>query len=323
MPCRIEQVARVGHQMKCSAWVLDSGRPGPTVLITANIHGDEVTGLAALHALQERLAGALRAGRVVGYPSLNPTGLRARTRTVAVGAVDLNRCFPGEEKKGGAHAFAAQVWAHMMDQRPDLLIDLHSDSMLSTPYVILDPAVRLSGSRRQQMEAMLAGHARATGLMMVQDYEDEVYLSLGLERSLTGAMVNHAGVPAMTLEVGPRRALDLPSVDLMSDAVLRVLAHNGVVERLPHSTSASGAGDDLWRRTPAPRPTTSGLLVPCVKPGNAFEEGEPLAEVRDVLGGVREVLRAPGPGRVVTWTPLAWVEPRDSVGMLGLAEGHG
>ncbi len=309
--------------MRCSAWVMDSGFPGPTVLVSANVHGDEITGLATLHALQERLTDALRVGRVVGYPSLNPAGLRARTRTVAVDGVDLNRCFPGEEKKGGAHAFAAQVWAHMMGHGPDLLIDLHSDSMLSTPYLILDPAVRLSGPERTQMETTLVRYARATGLMMVKDYADETYLALGLDRSLTGAMVNHAGVPAMTLEVGPRRALDLPSVDIMRDAVLGVLAHKGMVEPPAHLASASERGRTLWRRAPAPKPTTSGLLVPRVKPGDGFEQGQPLAEVRDVLGAVQEVLRAPGSGRVVTWTPLAWVEPRDSVGMLGLAERQG
>lgn len=318
--CTVEQVASLGHRIKCAAWVWDSGRPGPTVLVTANVHGDEVTGVAAVHALEQRLEHQLIAGRVVGYPSLNPAGLRARTRTVAVDGVDLNRCFPGEERRGGAHALAAQVWAHMMGQHPNLLIDLHADSMLSVPYAIVDPAVRLGGPRRAKLEAELLTIARATGLMVVEDYADRTYLSHGLDRSLTGAMVNHAGVPAITLEVGPRRALDLASVDITLGAVLRLLAHKGMLERPPHASSEANENGGLWRRSPAPKPMTSGLLVPRVKPGQDFEEGQALAEVRDVLGTVQEVLRAPGPGRVVTWTSLAWVEPQDSVGMLGLAE---
>ena len=208
----------------------------------------------------------------------------------------------------------------MMGHRPNLVIDLHADSMLSEPYVILDPPARLSGDERAHMESTLIGHARATGLMRVHDYADETYLAMRLDRSLSGAMVNHAGVPAMTLEVGPRRALDLNSVTIMLDAVLRVLGHMGMLEHPPLRVSESDVEGLLWRRTPAPKPTTSGLLVPRVSPGHDFEEGEALAEVRGVLGAVQEVLRAPGPGRVVTWTSLAWVEPQDSVGMLGIAE---
>jgi predicted deacylase len=53
---------------------------GPTVLITGNIHGDEVTGVIVIHRLIEQLNVETMKGKVVFVPSLNPTGLLARTR---------------------------------------------------------------------------------------------------------------------------------------------------------------------------------------------------------------------------------------------------
>jgi len=209
----------------------------------------------------------------------------------------------------------------MLGMKPNLVIDLHADSMHAVPYVIIDPPVRLSGSAREEMERTLEDCGRATGLLLLRDFEDQTYTSLGLDRSLAGAMVNHAGVPAVTLEVGPRRSVDARSVDVMVEAVLRLLAHGEWV--LPVAGSASSdsvRSDPLWRRTPTPKPNRSGILVPLAPPGHRFEAGEPLAEVRDVMGQVLEVLRAPREGRVVTWTELSWVEAQDTVGMLGLKD---
>lgn len=321
MRCSIEIVRASDERSSCSAKIWEGSSPGPTVLVTANVHGDELTGIAAIHALGERLERELKKGRVVAYPSVNPTGLRARSRTVALDGVDLNRSFPGDARDGETSAWASDLWGHMLGKNPNLVIDLHADSMLAVPYAIIDPPVGLSSPVREEMERTLEACGRATGLLLLRDFEDETYRSLGLDRSLAGAMVNHAGIPAVTLEVGPRRAVDARSVDIMVDAVFGLLAHGEWVLPVAGSPTRDPVRPDpVWRRTPTPKPNRSGILVPLVPPGDRFETGEPLAEIRDVMGQVLEVLRAPREGRVVTWTELSWVEAQDTVGMLGLKE---
>ena len=56
--------------------------PGPTVVVTANIHGDETTGIGVVHNLVRILPDLLLRGSVVMYPSLNPAGLTAHSRTL-------------------------------------------------------------------------------------------------------------------------------------------------------------------------------------------------------------------------------------------------
>jgi uncharacterized protein len=117
--------------------VMDAPEPGPTALIQAGIHGDEVAGV---HALEELLEEGIRPerGRLIICPVMNPPAYRARRR-FPEGGLDLNRCFPGDasspdKERRLAHAFMSLV----RDERPALVATLH-ESMKR-----YDPAVRPS-----------------------------------------------------------------------------------------------------------------------------------------------------------------------------------
>jgi hypothetical protein len=103
---------------------VDSGQPGPTALIQAGIHGDEIAGV---HALEELLEARFMpdAGRLVIIPVMNPAAYRAQKR-MAPGGLDLNRCFPGdanaqEPERRLAHQFM-ELYAR---EKPSLVVTLH------------------------------------------------------------------------------------------------------------------------------------------------------------------------------------------------------
>jgi predicted deacylase len=70
--------------------------------VSANIHGNEVNGIVVAHRLIAALEAAVESktlvGTVVVYPSLNPTGLVAGTRTPSY-SFDANRLWPSQEPK--------------------------------------------------------------------------------------------------------------------------------------------------------------------------------------------------------------------------------
>jgi hypothetical protein len=110
-------------------------RPGPTVLIQAGIHGDEVAGV---HALEELLEAGLRpeAGRLLLVPRMNPAACRARTRA-APGGLDLNRCFPGDhEAPAVEHRLAARFVDLVRRERPVLVATLHESQKRYHPEVV-------------------------------------------------------------------------------------------------------------------------------------------------------------------------------------------
>ncbi|HRI08043.1 MAG TPA: succinylglutamate desuccinylase/aspartoacylase family protein [Nannocystaceae bacterium] len=114
--------------------VFDAPEPGPTALIQAGIHGDEVAGV---HALQELLEEGMRParGRLVVVPVMNPPAYRARERA-APGGLDLNRCFPGDAAAPERERRLARRFMDLVeDERPALMATLHESKKRYDPAV--------------------------------------------------------------------------------------------------------------------------------------------------------------------------------------------
>lgn len=285
---------------------LSSGTPGPTVVLTANIHGDETTGVGVIHNLIRVLPDVILRGQVFLYPTLNPGGLTANCRVLPGDRQDLNRMFPGKPRGPASERHAHSIWSDIQARGPDLLIDLHTDVAGAIPYAITDRVVRVRERRR--LTALCGRYALASGLTVLREYPKERYLRYQLDRSLPGAMVNLTGTPAVTLEVGPRRRLDSQAAATATGAALGILTEAGVVNmpvRPCHSRKTGGP----WRREGGPRTNHTGILVPIVRPGEDLSRGQPIAEVRTLEGGVLETLRARSSGFVVALPERTHVVP--------------
>jgi predicted deacylase len=115
--------------------VLEADEPGPTALIQAGIHGDEVAGV---HALQELLEEGLRpdAGRLLIVPVMNPPAYRARQRAQP-GGLDLNRMFPGDPTAARYEPRLAAVFMDLVrEERPALMATLHESTKRYDPAVV-------------------------------------------------------------------------------------------------------------------------------------------------------------------------------------------
>lgn len=118
-----------------SVHVFEAAEPGPTAIIEAGIHGDEVAGV---HALQELLEEGVRParGRLLVIPVMNPPAYRARQRA-APGGLDLNRCFPGDAASPERERRLARRFMDLMlDERPALLATLHESRKRYDPAVV-------------------------------------------------------------------------------------------------------------------------------------------------------------------------------------------
>jgi hypothetical protein len=114
--------------------VFDAGKPGPTALVQAGIHGDEIAGV---HALQELLEEGIRPrrGRLIVVPVMNVPAYRARERA-APGGLDLNRQFPGDASAPEIERRLARRFMDLvLDERPDLVVTLHESKKRYDPEV--------------------------------------------------------------------------------------------------------------------------------------------------------------------------------------------
>jgi murein tripeptide amidase MpaA len=114
--------------------VLEAAEPGPTAVIQAGIHGNEIAGVHALQELLEEGFAPAR-GRLLVIPIMNPAAYRARQRTCP-GGLDLNRCFPGDAEADEPERRLAHRFLELMkDERPVLVATLHESLKRHHPEI--------------------------------------------------------------------------------------------------------------------------------------------------------------------------------------------
>lgn len=102
-------------------FVLEGPAPGPVVLLTAGIHGDETAGVYALYRLLPRLQ--VQAGKLIILPRMNAPACSAFRRFITV---DLNRVFAGYP--GGEpyeYALAWEVFSLVRREGVEYVVNLH------------------------------------------------------------------------------------------------------------------------------------------------------------------------------------------------------
>ncbi|MFZ9527589.1 MAG: succinylglutamate desuccinylase/aspartoacylase family protein, partial [Schleiferiaceae bacterium] len=170
------QIARLlsGTEIHMPVHVFRSERPGPTVLLSGGLHGDEVNGIEAVRRMMSLgLFNDLPCGNVVAIPIINVYGFLFFSREVPDGK-DVNRSFPGSTQGSlaslVAHKLTDKVLPHI-----DLAVDFHTGgaSRTNTPQVRYDPedpdAIRYAkafGAPLAMASSLIPGSLRAQGRSM-------------------------------------------------------------------------------------------------------------------------------------------------------------
>lgn len=296
---------------------LDANRQGPAAVVTANLHGDETVGIAVVHQLIKELDALLYRGTVHFYPSLNPEGLRRGTRELPVIEADLNRVFPGKSNGDKSERHAWRIWQDIRSRRPELLVDLHTDSAAAIPYAIVDRVIR--GRKKSALFDHCRVLAQGSGLTVLAEYPRDMYQRYRLDHSLPGAMVNGLGVPAVTLEVGPRNFISVDAVKTAVQGTIGVLAAAGFLSAAPQ-VHASRQDGGPWRRASGPTVQAEGIFVPSVSPGQAVQMGAMLGTIRALDGTIRQRMRSPHEGFVVSLMERTWLHPGQACITLGVLD---
>lgn len=101
-----------------------SKKPGPTILFTAGLHGDEINGVDIVRQLIARKINKPKRGTIICIPILNVFGFLNGSRFFPDGR-DLNRSFPGSEN-GSLASRVAHKLMHEVIPEVDLIIDFHT-----------------------------------------------------------------------------------------------------------------------------------------------------------------------------------------------------
>lgn len=112
-----------------------SKKPGPTVLFTAGIHGDEVNGVEIVRQLIAKNINKPKCGTTICIPVLNVYGFIKMEREFPDGR-DLNRVFPGS-KSGSLASKVANWLITEIVPHVDFILDFHTggDLRFNAPQI--------------------------------------------------------------------------------------------------------------------------------------------------------------------------------------------
>ena len=119
---RTEQIICEDSEYQTVAYFFSSEHKGPTVMILAGVHGDELAGIEASKIFMENLDP--EKGTVIIIPEANKEACDNRVRSMP-SEEDLNRIFPGDHSSQGITRLAAQLFEIMEVNEVDFLLDLH------------------------------------------------------------------------------------------------------------------------------------------------------------------------------------------------------
>jgi len=270
--------------------VLRGARRGPSVFLTASIHGDELNGVGIIRDLLndqpfDDLAGTLIAVPVANVPAFLNQDRRLPDRR------DLNRSFPGSAR-GSLSSRVAHVLFQEVVRRSDFGIDLHT-----------------AGGERSNFAQVRADldHPRSAELARAFGCTFVVHGG-GPDRSLRRSALK-AGVPVVVYEAGSPRRLERPFIEIGKTGVLNVLRHLGMLEGEPQLPAvAFDVRSTHWIRARA-----GGILDLKVELGQPVSKGEEISLNTNPFGRERSVLKAPHPGVVLGLTRLPLVHPGDAI----------
>jgi len=298
-----------GGTEKAPVMIAQGDKDGPTLWLTANLHGNEVAGIPVIHRL---LTGGLAerlSGTVVGAVTLNPSGLRSAERTSHYDSRDPNRLFPDFRGNGETHSTQELINKRIFGQierTADALVDLHCSNVGSVPFSIRD---RLFVSREERDSDEVRALVEERDAMVdafdfvdIQSSSTERTLEEELHRSLSGACLNTARIPAFTAELGSDYIVEREIVAAAVAGLRNVLRSLGMLDDDHEEVPNVGEVPDEFpvRRTSIESPVT-GLLRKRVEPGDLVREGEPIAEVADPFGETKHVFEAHRDGWVTSF----------------------
>ena len=209
-------------------YVFNNG-PGPTLLLTGGVHGDEYEGQIAISRLAQTLQVEQMTGRLILMPMVNVPAALSGTRLSPIDGRDLNRCFPGNP--GGSFS---EMLAHFVDSvvlpHVDVSVDLHTaghsaECLPSTNmHYLADAAMRA-----KTMEAAAAFGAPY----------NVVFWGVDEGATLTSA-VERRKILSLGTEIGGWGRVSVEGVRIGERGVRNMLKHLSMVSGTPQTSQSDG-----------------------------------------------------------------------------------
>jgi len=276
--------------------VIKGAKPGPKLLITAGIHGDELNGISVLQHLAQSIDPKTLSGTLVAVPGLNTPGLLHSTRgftadEIGTNGDNLNRAMPGNVEGGPASRYAGRLWSQLFIGNADFAIDLHTQSR--------------GGSYPGYVFTQTSAARQIADLLR----PDVIGMDAGVEGTVEN-MLNPAGIPAVTYELGGPEKFDEAMITRAARGIHNVMIGKGMLLGKPDLSDPAPFVGNVVTDIDSPR---GGWTTVKVKLKDDVKKGDVLATVSNPFGETIATITAPSDGHVLSLATDPRTEPGDMV----------
>lgn len=267
--------------------------PGPIVLITSGIHGDEINGVEIVRQLIAKKINKPKKGTIICVPVVNIFGFLDMKRSFPDGR-DLNRVFPGNPRGSLASRFAYQFVKKILPVA-DICMDFHTGgaARFNVAQVRIDPADSLSIKYAAIFNAPFTLQSK----IISKSYR---------------ATCSRMGKPVILFEGGKSKVIDKSIAKHGVTGTMRILDHLAMLDDnfvIPEPIE----NPVIVQKTQWVRAQYSGLLHTKVACGECLAVGQHIATITDPYGNFRHVVKAKNVGYVINVNEASLVYQGDAI----------
>ena len=283
-----------GFKIDIPVHIKRAAEPGPTVFITAAIHGDEINGTGTIHQLLQDEEFRIGKGALILVPVLNILAFDRHSRYLP-DRRDLNRSFPGSPDGSLAARMAHTIFQEIVG-RCDYGIDLHTASIRRTNY----PNIR--------------GDLNAPGVMKIAGFSgSEIIIESEGPKGGLRREACKAGCPTVIYEGGEIWKVEPGIVSAALRGIKNILHGLGMLEgEMERPGYQVFIRDSKWIRA-----EHGGFMQFHIAPGDIIEKGQPIATITTLLGDERNIIYAPFNSVVIGMTTLPAISPGEPICHIG------
>jgi len=253
-------------------------KPGPTVLVTAGIHGDEINGVEIVRQIIAKGINKPKIGTIICVPVINVFGFLNMDRLFPDGR-DLNRVFPGSSHGSLASRVANFVMKELVPH-VDFVMDFHTGG-----------ADRFNAAqiRIVKDDPKLTELAHIFGAPFI-------YYSQNLNKSFRNAC-HKKGVPMLLFEGGKSFNIHSTITNTGVNGAKRVLHHLGMLRSIFKVSKPKTNGvvikESRWLRA-----NYSGMFKATISINAYVKKGDVLGNITDPYGSFNHFVKAPNDGYI-------------------------
>lgn len=273
-------------EVRVPVMIASGSEDGPVLWINAGVHGEEISGIYAIHRLFEGLDPKMIKGTVVATPGCNPLGLKGHNKFTPEDQLDMDQQFPGR-RNGWLSEQMAYNFFNEVKPVADYMLDLHAlGGVDAVPYTVY----KSTSGVDEKINTQTADIA----LLMNAEFNCHVDLTTAtgeLPGALLGALDIQCilnGIPTVMVEMGAGNRVVWENVDRVQTGFKNVMKYIGMIE----GDAEKIAGQKIVTKRDFPTNVRGGLVFPEVKPGTILKKGDPIAKIKDYVGNVLEEISA-------------------------------